>query len=184
MGRSAVFGLALLLAGCAGPQAPVGNLAALKAVAPVYRLAAGDQLRITVYNEDRLTGTYPVEGDGAIAFPLGGRIAADGLTTAEFSEQLAARLAAGLVKNPNVTTQVIAYRPYFILGEVERPGRYPTSEGMTVLRAVATAGGYTYRAGKADVFLKRGAAPEVRVPVEWDVPIQPGDVIRVGERYF
>jgi protein involved in polysaccharide export with SLBB domain len=184
----AIGGLALLiLSGCATDgNIPALDLndASIKEVSP-HRLGSGDRIKVTVYGEDRLTGEYVVNGEGMLAFPLIGTIKADGLTAAEFGQALAGRLRQGILTNPNVAVEVASFRPFFIAGEVERPGRYPTSEGMTVTRAVATAGGYTYRANRRDIFLRRpGIEGERRVPVDADIPIRPGDMIRVGERVF
>lgn len=172
------------LAGCATP-APVVEASKLEAV-PVYRLGAGDQLRVSVFNEARLSGEYAVGSDGTISFPLVGSVPVSGKTVAEARLQIANSLAAaGYVNNPQVSAQVVASRPFFIQGEIGRPGRYPTSENLSVLRAIAMAGDYTYRAEKTYVYLRReGTEGEVKVLASSDFQVLPGDILRIGERYF
>lgn len=181
--------LAVCLAGCAGTagSAPPTAMAAKAPVAedPAYRLGVGDRVRISTYNEPSLSGEYQIGGDGTISFPLIGEVPAQDKTAKELQEGLAANLSKGYLLDPRVTVEVLNFRPFFILGEVERPGRYPTFEGMTLTRAIATAGGYTYRANTKTISIrKRGDTVERKVPVSDDLRIEPGDVLRVGERYF
>jgi protein involved in polysaccharide export with SLBB domain len=167
-----------------------GNVAAQTAADPSatpapYRLGSGDKLQIAVYGEQELTGEQFVGPDGSVTLPLIGRVVAKGRTAAEVSEDIRARLADGFVQNPSVAVTIVAYRPFYILGEVNSPGQYEYAQGMTVLSAVARAGGFTYRAKKSEVFVKREGDPrEYHVRVTNDLLIQPGDTIRVGERYF
>lgn len=182
--RYATCLLALVLAGCAANDVPLADRSVVEAVEQNYPLGAGDRLRITVYGEDRLSGEFEVAANGAVPVPLVGPVAAAGLSVDAFSRMLTTQLGSGYLTDPKVAVQVLSYRPFFVMGEVERPGRYPTAPGTTLARALASAGGYTYRADKGEVFLKREGQPEVRVPSDWDFPLQPGDVVRVGERYF
>ncbi len=150
-----------------------------------YGLGAGDKLQITVYGEEDLSGEQQVGPDGTVTLPLIGRVPATGRTVAAVSEEIRARLADGFVQKPSVSVTITAYRPFYILGEVNTPGQYEYAKGMTVLGAVARGGGFTYRAKKSEVFIKReGSQAEVRVKLTGDLPIAPGDTIRVGERYF
>jgi protein involved in polysaccharide export with SLBB domain len=180
----AVLILALGIAACTS-TVPLVDAGTLPPVESAYRLGANDKLRISVFGEDRLTGDYAIAGDGMLAFPLIGEIKADGLTNEELGAALTTALANGFINTPRVAVQVTSFRPFFIFGEVERPGRYPTAEGTTISRAISTAGGYTYRANRIEVFIQPpGKTGEVRLLVKPDFPIRPGDVIRVGERYF
>jgi protein involved in polysaccharide export with SLBB domain len=77
---------------------------------------------------------------------------------------------------------VLGYRPFYILGEVESPGSYPYVNGMTVLNAVALAGGFSYRADEDGVCLSRG--PDRTFEAGGTTRVLPGDVIQVGERWF
>lgn len=149
-----------------------------------YRLGAGDQVRITVFNEPELTGQYVVGSSGTIAYPLVGSIEAAGKTVPEFTETLQTALQT-YVRSPSVSVEVTNYRPFFILGEVQRPGTYPYSANLTVLNAVATAGGFTYRANERRVFIRHAnSGTEAEFPLLPSTPVLPGDTIRIGERLF
>lgn len=149
-----------------------------------YRLGAGDQLRITVFNEAELTGQYVVGSQGMISYPLVGDVRAAGLTIVEFTENLRQSLLE-FIRSPNVSVEIMNYRPFFILGEVQRPGTYPYSANLTVLNAVATAGGFTYRANRSRVFIRHaGEQEEHSYPLTIATPVLPGDTVRIGERLF
>jgi polysaccharide biosynthesis/export protein len=149
-----------------------------------YRLGPADQVRITVFNEAELTGQYVVGSQGTIAYPLVGSIRAGGLTVPEFTEALQAALAE-FVRSPSVSVEVVNYRPFFILGEVARPGTYPYSANLTVPNAVATAGGFTYRANRARVFIRHAnESVERAYRLTVTTPVMPGDTVRIGERIF
>lgn len=150
-----------------------------------YRLGSNDRVRVTVYGEDALSGEQAVGADGTITVPLIGPVAAAGRTVAQLAAEIRTRLDDGFVRNPNVTVTILSYRPYYILGEVTHPGQYDYSKGLTVIAAIAKAEGFTYRARKSAIFLKReGQAEEVRVALTPDLLVAPGDTIRIGERYF
>lgn len=177
----AVAGLCLSLTGCASTPPPLAEVAARNA----YALGPGDKLRITVYNETALTGEYTVTPNGKIAFPLVGDIAVKDATIETVQTAIAARLADGYVNDPKVSAEILTFRPFYILGEVNRPGEYPYASGLTLGQAVAVAGGYTYRANKTTVFLRRARSAERTVDLRAvPVDVMPGDTIRVGERYF
>lgn len=175
------------MAGCTDGAKPAldPNQAAVEAVDAPYRLGLSDRVRVTTYNEPTLTGEFQIGGTGTISFPLIGEVPAQGKTAAELDEALTTKLADGYLRDPRVAVEVTTFRPFFILGEVERPGRYPTAEGMTIGRAVALAGGYTYRANRKKVFVRRrGDNVEREIASEADVAVAPGDILRIGERYF
>lgn len=149
-----------------------------------YQLGPGDQLRITVFNEADLTGNYIVGSQGTISYPLVGDVQAAGLTILEFTERLRSALQE-FIRQPNVSVEVANYRPFFILGEVQRPGTYPYSANLTVLNAVATAGGFTYRANRGRVYIRHANEGEEHVyPLTIATPVLPGDTVRIGERLF
>lgn len=157
---------------------------ASEAEAVDYRLGPGDQLRITVFNEADLTGQFVVGSQGSIAYPLVGEVHAAGMTVPEFTSALALALRQ-FVRQPDVSVEVANYRPFFILGEVTRPGTYPYSASLTVLNAVATAGGFTYRANQGRVFIRHAnESEEHAVQLTIATPVLPGDTIRIGERFF
>lgn len=183
--RVAIAASLSVLGGCANREPPILSLAEA-AVVDGYRLGAGDKLRITVYNEPNLTGEFNVTASGTVAFPLIGGIEAGGRTIEQVSQAVATRLAQGYVNDPRVSVEVLNYRPYYILGEVARPGEFPFVSGLTIEQAVAAAGGFSYRANRTHIYMRRARAAEERTVIIRDQPVQvqPGDTIRVGERYF
>ncbi len=189
--RSAALAFALALASgavIALPSAFAAETAApgAKAAAPYdYRLGSGDKVQITTFGEPTLSGAFEVSGSGKVALPLIGEVKAEGLTAAEFARALEGAFRDGFLKAPKVSVEVAAYRPFYILGEVGKPGQYPFTNGLTVLNAVATANGFTYRADTHHVFIKRaGEAAERRVDLTTATPVEPGDTLRIRERYF
>ncbi len=171
----------LVVAGCA-PR-PNGY-ADFKADVP-YTLASGDRLRIIVFGQDALSNTYAVNSSGTISMPLIGLVRAQGLTTAALERGVEAKLREGFIREPKVSIEVDAYRPFFVLGEVTTAGQFPYIAGMTAETAVAVAGGFTPRANKYEVDLTRvvdGHPVTASVPV--DQPVKPGDTIFVRERFF
>lgn len=150
-----------------------------------YRLGSGDELRLIVYGEEALSGQFVVDGTGYVSLPLVGEIEASGKTVREFQRSVEASLKQGYLNDPRVSAEVLNFRPFYILGEVSRPGEYPYSDGLTVLNAVATAGGFTYRANTKTVMIKRtGSNSEEQYPLTVSTPVQPGDTIRIAERLF
>lgn len=149
-----------------------------------YRLGVADKVKVTVFNEATLSGDFLVNSDGSVAVPLIGNVPALGRSAVELQKAIEARFSDGYLKDPRVVVEVLTYRPFYIYGEVTRPGEYPYSNGLSVLKAVALAQGFTYRADQRKIFLKRTAAGGQEVRVSADEPIQPGDTIRVAERFF
>lgn len=150
-----------------------------------YTLDSGDRLRIVVFGQDTLSNTYAVDAAGAISMPLIGQVNARGLTTAQLSGAVAARLKTSYIRDPSVAVEVETHRPFFILGEVTYPGQYPYVANMTVETAVAIAGGFTPRATKSTVTVTRkvqGVPARYAMPLNY--PVRPGDSITVGERWF
>jgi polysaccharide export outer membrane protein len=144
-----------------------------------------DQVQVRVYNEPEITGEYQVDGAGYLSIPLAGRIRAAGLTLPALEREIASRLNRGLIKDPKVNVQISTYAPFFIHGEVKQSGQFPYRPGMTVLDAVASAGGFTYRAEESTAYVRSAGAEQERAyPLTSPVPIRPGDRIRIGERFF
>lgn len=152
-----------------------------------YRLGPGDQVRIIVFGQQEMTGDYRVGDSGSISLPLLGVVEADGKTIKELETSIEKSLAQGYVVDPSVSVEILAYRPFYILGEVQKPGQYPyAGAGMTVLTAVTVGGGFTFRAEQDYVSITR--KNEEGKPVEFRAPrdaiVKPGDVIYVFERFF
>lgn len=183
---AAVLGLAA--AGCASAPPPsTPSAMPARTAADEYTLSAGDKIRVIVFGEETLTGEYVITSGGNLSFPLIGSLRATDKTVEGLQAALAAALGDGYVNNPRVSIQVISFRPFYILGEVNRPGEYPVSTGLTLQQAVASAGGYTYRANLKKAYLKRANETSERLldlrggdPVV----IRAGDTIRIGERHF
>lgn len=174
--------LGLLLAACGGTPPPAASNAAFSQAA--YTMGPGDKLRINVFRHEDLSGDFTLDGAGKFAMPLVGEIDALGLTTTELQQRIEQKYAKGYLVDPQVSIQVTNYRPFYILGEVNKPGQYEYVNGMTMLNAVALAGGFTYRAAQDSVTVKRGGANAAPVTVAADTPILPGDIIEVPERFF
>jgi polysaccharide export outer membrane protein len=183
------FGFPLLLAAAllgAGCASNVSNLPKLAATpAGVYLLGPGDTLQVTVFGEPDLSGTLRVTDSGTVVMPLIGTVPASGLSVQDLQKKLTSLLDAKAVKSPNVTVQINEYRPFFILGEVKNPGSYAYVPDMTVLTAVAIAGGFTFRASQDAISVTRrvdGASREAQAAR--DSRVLPGDVVNVYERHF
>jgi protein involved in polysaccharide export with SLBB domain len=173
---SALLLLCVAFAGSAWAQAaPEG----------AYRLGTGDKVRVTVYNEPTLSGEFDVNDQGVVSLGLIGPVAIGGKTLSEAQGLITEKYAKDYLVNPRVNIEVLNYRPFFILGEVKNPGSYPYVNGMTVVNAVALAGGYTPRANKDRIYVKRASDSKAgEQPAREDSVILPGDIVRVAERFF
>jgi polysaccharide export outer membrane protein len=150
-----------------------------------YVLGPGDKVRVTVFRNDDLSGETEVDPSGMITLPLIQQVPAAGKTIQELETEIKSRLSPDYVKNPKLTIEVLNYRPFYIIGEVKNPGSYPFVASMTVVNAIALAGGYTYRANKDEVLITRASDPNRKaVQAERTDIVLPGDVIEVKERLF
>ena len=167
------------------PTTPASPAKPASASGPQLRLAAGDKIRVTVFGEDKLSGEYQLDTAGYLSLPLAGTIEAAGFTKPELEQALTTKLKSEYLRNPKVTVDVIAYRPFYVLGEVKSPGEYPYRSGLNVLSAIAIAGGATYRANNSIVLIQRSGTSEmVEYPQSTTIPVYPGDVVRLLERFF
>lgn len=149
------------------------------------RLQAGDKIRVTVFGEDRLSGEFEVDQAGLVSLPLAGTIKAAGLSKQEMERELARKFRGEYLRNPKVTVDIASFRPFYILGEVTKPGEYPYKNGLNVMSAIALAGGSTYRASRSVVLIQHPGEKEFKeYPLSPNIPVQPGDLVRVPERYF
>ncbi|MFC3069217.1 polysaccharide biosynthesis/export family protein [Phenylobacterium soli] len=176
----------VMVVGAGATRAWAAGEADATRVVPEYRLGANDKIRVITFGEDSLTGEFFIGGGGNVALPLIGDVPAAGLTIPEFSRKVEQALKDGdILKDPHVSVEVLTYRPFYILGEVQRPGEYPYTNGLTVMNAVATANGFTYRANTKRVFIKRqDSQEEQEFPLSSTLPVAPGDTIRISERFF
>jgi polysaccharide export outer membrane protein len=175
-------------AGVAAPvqaAAPIPAAGAASSPMDQYTLGPDDKVKITVFGEESLSGEFLVSGNGNISYPLVGDVHAAGLTVGQLVDEIKTKLRNGYLRNPDVSAEVTTFRPFYILGEVMRPGQYPYTNGMTLMSAVATAGGFTYRARTGEVYIKHAnQSKEREYDVTDDLKILPGDTIRVKERWF
>lgn len=189
--RAAILCASLATVGIAG-SAYADSFPAVPASAPSftptetdYRLGSGDKIRLTVFGEEDLSGEFQVDGNGFVRLPLIGQIKTMGLNAHELEASIRVALANGYLNDPRVNVEVTTYRPFYILGEVNRPGEYPYVNGMTVPNAIALAGGYTSSADDEKVFIREdGISPEVRMRADQTVKLHPGDVVRVSKTTF
>ena len=159
-----------------GSEAPV--------VSNDYGLAAGDSIRVTVFNEPDLGAEQTLSASGEVSLPLIGDVNASGLTSAQLAAALEERYSSGFLQNPHVSVAVLVYRPIYVTGEVARPGAFPYAADMSVARAISTAGGYTRHASRGRLFVTRaGAANAQEIAVDAATALAPGDTVRVGETF-
>jgi protein involved in polysaccharide export with SLBB domain len=150
-----------------------------------YRLASGDEIRVTVFGHEDLSGEFEVNSTGDVSLPLIREVQAEGATVSELEERIIDALKPDYLIHPRVSVEILNYRPFYIVGEVNTPGSYPYVNGMTVLNAVAVSGGFTYRARKNRVSIKRAnGGRTVELQAELTSQVHPGDVIEVSERFF
>ena len=204
--------LGCLLAGCSGtlpePGAQMASVGAAKkfavAASPAttstpgtaatpspegagrgYVLAAGDKLRIQVFNEPEMSREYEVDTAGKITLALVGAVQAAGATPSELQDHVREALSEGYLRNPKVSVEVAYYRPFYVLGEVAKAGEYPFKNGLNVISAVAVAGGYSYRADTKTIYIRRSDDTVERAyEASNGVMVYPGDIVRIPERYF
>ncbi len=158
---------------------------AQNAPANAYTLGVGDRVHITVFNEPDLSGDFDINDQGFASLPLIGPVHVVGLTPAQAQETITQKYGANYLVNPRVNVDVLNYRPFFILGEVNRPGSYPYMNGMTVLNAVVLAGGYTPRGDRSDIVVKHADNPSAaEQKIGENDRVMPGDIIRVTQKIF
>jgi polysaccharide export outer membrane protein len=177
----AILAFVVPLAACSSQGANLPVVEPSTAADANYRLGPGDKLHISVVGADDLTGDYAVGDNGSVGLALIGDVKAAGLSRAQLERDIEKKLGEGYLKHPKVSVSVLNYRPFYIYGEVKTPGTYPYASGMRVTSAVATAGGYTYRANETYVVISRHGEDRKALP---DTAIEPDDVIKVPERYF
>lgn len=184
----ALLSLLTVNSACASSYAPaVSASAPIASAQDEYTLAPGDKIRVIVFGEETLTGEYVLTSAGNLSFPLVGNLPASNKTVEQLQATLTTALGDGYVNNPRVSIQVVSFRPFYILGEVNRPGEYPVSTGLTLQQAVASAGGYTYRANLRRAYLKRANETEERLldlREPRPIVVRAGDTIRISERHF
>lgn len=177
-----------LAAACASSDLPLISAAqANSELTSGYRIDAGEKLKVTVFDEETLTGEYDVGFGGVLSLPLLEPIVVKDKDTTEVARLIEARLAdGGYVLDPRVSIEIVDHRSFFILGEVTTPGEYAHNGELTLEQAVAKAGGFTPRADKHKVILKRQTWEAGRL-IDLDkmaLQVAPGDTITIRESFF
>jgi polysaccharide export outer membrane protein len=150
-----------------------------------YHLGTGDKVRVTVYDETDLSGEFEVDATGYVRLPLIGQVKAGGRTAYQLEGAVEQSLEDGYLKSPRVSVEVTTYRPFYIIGQVTRPGQYPYTNNMSALDAVGVAGGFTDHAVESTLYIRhQGDTKEAEVPADETVKIRPGDVVRVDQTTF
>jgi len=151
-----------------------------------YRLAPGDRIRVIVLSDPELSAEYEVDSAGMISVRMAGRQQVVGMTTTEVEELLRNRYRAdNLLRVARLSVDLVARRPFYVLGEVGKPGSFPYVSGINVAQAVAIAGGFTRRASKVRMTIQRfNQTRGMEETVTEDTPLGPGDILRVPERWF
>lgn len=189
MSRNFLFALValvcLILAGLSvsAPAQPNQEIEPQKALETMYTLGSGDKLQINVYGQEDLSGEYTVTGSGYISFPLIGELKVKDLTLRDLEKRLVQKLSDGYLVDPKVSLQVLNYRPFYILGEVNEPGKYEYVSGITLNNAVAMAGGYTHRAKRNSATITRANSTVIE-GADHSTLILPGDTIEIPEKFF
>lgn len=188
--RAGLFA-ALALASCnsgsnLGPVSDAEREAFIRsATAAAPALQAGEKLKVTVFGEDRLSGEYEIDPAGFVSLPLAGTVKAAGLSKPDLERELSKKFRGEYLRNPKVTVEVSSFRPFYILGEVGKPGEYAYRSGLNVMSAAALAGGTTYRASRSTALIQHvGEQGFKEYPLSPTIPVLPGDLIRIPERYF
>jgi protein involved in polysaccharide export with SLBB domain len=189
MRKFAPLMLLVLLCGPASAEENLrpGEIETVVATAPVndYRLGPGDKVRVTVYDETDLSGEFQVDDTGYVRLPLIGQVKALGQTAHQLEGDVGTALLDGYLKNPRVNVEIITYRPFYIIGQVNRPGQYPYPSNMSALDAIGVAGGFTDHAVESTVHIRhQGEAKEYDVALDETVKVRPGDVVRVDQTVF
>ena len=186
--RRGLFLAMLVLAACDSDSTPIVPMAAAGGGSPgdSNKLGPNDRLRITVFGQPTLTGEYTLDGNGVLAFPLIGNVPANGVTTNQLEQAIAAKLKPDYMVNPNVSAEIVTRRPFYVIGEVQKPGNYPYVSDMTAVNAIAMAGGFTRRARKNDFYIRRldKDGKMVRIEANAGTVLQAGDTLEVRERVF
>src|SRR5580704_5173886 len=169
-----------------GPVSPAEQQALIESAATTSpTLHPGEKIRVIVFGEDRLSGEYEIDPAGFVSLPLAGTIKAAGLSKQQLERDLSKKFSGEYLRNPKVTVDVTSFRPFYILGEVTKAGEYPFKSGLNVMSAIAIAGGTTYRANRSTVLIQHIGENGFReYPLSPTIPVSPGDLIRVPERYF
>jgi len=150
-----------------------------------YLLGPGDKIHIVVYGEADLTTDVKIDKSGFISFPFLDDIQVIGLSTKQLERTIIKGLLGDYIVNPQVSVSIAMYRPFFIHGQVKRPGGYPYQDDLTLDKAIAIAGGLTNRASSSQWKVTR-IVKGVKVTIQGDVTteVQPDDILKIEQSFF
>lgn len=150
-----------------------------------YTLGPGDEILVKVYGEEDLSVSVILVGEGSFNYPFLGEIKAEGLTVAELEQLITKGLRGPYLRDPEVTVLIKEFRPFYLSGEVARPGGYPYRPGLTLEKALTLAGGLTERASRKKITVLRASAEgKEKQSIRLDEPVYPGDIITVRRSFF
>ena len=188
VGLAVSIAVLMLCGGCQNPPAVASapeSVASIDQATGIPLLQTGEKIKVTVFGENNLSGDYVIDPGGFVSLPLAGTIKASGKTKLVLERELAKKFRGEFLRDPKVTVEVVEFRPFYVLGEVAKPGEYPYRGGINVMSAIAVAGGQTYRASNSTVLVQRAGQTTTReLSLSAGVLIYPGDLIQVPQRYF
>ncbi|MGP9801280.1 polysaccharide biosynthesis/export family protein [Rheinheimera sp. NSM] len=149
-----------------------------------YLLGAGDKISIKVFGQDDMELQTQLTDSGNINYPFLGSIKATGRTLKELEQLIYQGLKGDYLIEPNVYVGIDEYRPFYIHGEVKKPGAYPYQPGMTVNQAVALAGGLTERASRDRIVIAREANKAQTENGTLNSRVLAGDTVTILQRFF
>jgi polysaccharide export outer membrane protein len=149
-----------------------------------YILGPGDKVEIRVFGQKDLTVETLLSNSGQINYPFFGEIKVTGLTVKQVEKLIYNGLKGDYLVNPNVYVHVVEYRPFYIHGEVSKPGGYPYQPGLTVNQAIALAGGLTERASKDKIYLFKEKNKNTQINASLTYKVKAGDTILIKQRFF
>ena len=149
-----------------------------------YILGPGDKVSIKVFGQVDLDIETLLGNSGKINYPFLGEITLAGLTVKQVEQFIEKGLKGDYLISPNVYAQVVEYRPFYIHGEVKKPGGYAYHPGMTVNQAVALAGGLTERADENKISLFKEGDKNIKQESSLENKVNAGDTITIAQRFF
>jgi polysaccharide export outer membrane protein len=186
----------VLAAGCTRRSAAPPPVEVPEVQALATTLGPGDVVEVRVYREPEISGVYQVGSEGDVVFPLCQRVEVAGLTANAAADRFRACLAAGFMRDPQVSVVVKEYnsKKVFVFGEVQKPGTFTFQDGMSIVQAVTLAGGFTRSAAQNSTSVTRrvkGQETKVKVKVQ-DIALgkapnftlEPGDIVFIPESLF
>ena len=149
-------------------------------------ISEGDLVRITVYDNSDLTTEARVNGEGKITFPFIGEVPVTDLPVSEAEKKIARLLEDGYIIKPHVSIFIIEYKKkVYVNGEVRSPGAYKITKGLTVLKAITLAGGFTAKASEGRMkIIRKTEKGETTIKAKLDDVVLPDDIILVPESLF